>query len=203
MINLFRLLFISIGLIFLSQSYAIGGTVEFSADAVITTPQQPEVVSKIYVSKKAVRTESKLSNQKMIEISYPEQGRVVLINTQQKSYQEIKTAKKVNNNVENSNNPCDQLLNAKCQILGNESIGGIETEKWQVVSSRQGRQVRTLHWIDVKRKLALREFFPDGSVAELKMVLKEKMNGRDTEKWQRTMIRPDGSSMVSFQWYDP
>lgn len=203
MLTLFRLLLISTCLILTNQSFAIGGAVEFSADAFMTTPQQPEITSKIYVGKEAVRTESNINNQKMIEIAFPGKGLVVLINTQQKAYKEIKKNKSVTNETKVDNNPCDQMPNAQCQSLGKEKINGIETEKWQVISNSRGRQMRTLHWIDVKRKLALREFFPDGSVAELKMVLKEKISDRNTEKWQRTMSRPDGSTMVSFQWYDP
>ncbi len=203
MLNLFRLLLISTWLILTSQSFAIGDAAEFSADAVMTTPQQPEVRTKIYVGKKAVRTESNINNQKMIEISFPEQGRVVMINTQQRAYKEINTNKPVTNETKTDNSPCDQMSGAQCQMLGKEKIDGIETEKWQVISNSQGRQLRTLHWIDVKRKLALREYFPDGSLAELKMVLKEKMNGRKTEKWQRTMSRPNGENRISFQWYDP
>ena len=202
MLTLFRLLLISTWLILINQSFAVGSAVEFSADAVMTTPQQPEITTRIYVSKKAVRTESNINNQKMIEISFPENGRVVMMNIQQKAYQESNN-KPVINETSSDKSPCDQIPNAQCQKLGKENIDGIETVKWQVISNSQGRQVRTLHWIDVKRKLALREFFPDGSVTDLKMVLKEKINGRATEKWQRTLSRPDGSTMVSFQWYDP
>ena len=43
---------------------------------------------------------------------------------------------------------------------------------------------------------------PDGSVADLKMIRKEKINGRDTEKWERTLSRPDGQNIKSYQWYD-
>lgn len=203
MLTLFHLFFISTCLIVTSQSFAIGGAVEFSADAIMTTPQQPEITSRIYVGKNAVRTESNVNNQEMIEISFPEKGLVVLINMQQKAYKEVNKNKSVINETKADNNPCNKIPNAECQMLGKEKINGIETEKWQIISNNQGRQMRTLHWIDLKRKLALREFFPDGSMAELKMVLKEKINDRETEKWQRTMSRPDGSTMVSFQWYDP
>lgn len=203
MLILFRLLLISTGLIFVNQPLAMGVEIEFSADAVMTTPQQPEVTSRIFVSKNAVRTESNINNQQMIEIYFPEKGRVVQINTQQRAYKEKNNNKPEIDDAKVNGNPCDQIPNSQCQMLGKEEINGIETEKWQIISNIRGQQLRTLHWIDVNRKLALREFFPDGSVAELKMVLKEKINKRDTEKWQRTLSRPDGSTMISFQWYDP
>jgi len=203
MLTLSRVFLISLWLMVATQSFALDSPVEFSADAVMTTPQQPETRSKIYVSKKAVRTESNVNNQIIIEIAYPKQGRVVLINTQQRAYKEVKVNQALMDNKSVDNSPCNQMKDAECKKLGSEKINGIKTEKWQIISNRQGQRIRTLHWIDVKRKLALREFFPDGTVTELKMVLKEEMNGRKTEKWQRTMSRPDGATMVSFQWYDP
>lgn len=174
--------------------------VEFSADAVISLPQTPVKQSKLFVSKEAVRREMSVNGQNMVEIVYPDQGRAVFINSNAKSYEERNFS--ANNNKDDSNSPCAQINNAVCEKLGKETIDGIKTEKWQIISNDKGRTLRTLHWIDSKRKLAIREFFPDGSVAELKLVKKEKVNGRNTEKWQRSMSRSDGSVNKSFQWYD-
>ena len=104
--------------------------------------------------------------------------------------------------MKNQDNPCSRIMNTTCENMGTETIDGFKTEKWQIISNDNGRRLRTLHWIDVKRKLALREFFPDGTVAELKKIKTENINGRNTEKWQRILSRPDGSSSSSFQWYD-
>ncbi|MDH5473890.1 MAG: hypothetical protein OEY61_13660 [Gammaproteobacteria bacterium] len=175
-------------------------TTEFSADAVVSIPQQPIKETKLFVSKKAVRSESIVNGQNIVEIVYPDEGRAVLINQPVKAYQERTFT--VQNNKETSSNPCAQILHSECKKLGTETIDGLKTEKWQIISNNQGKRLRTLHWIDVKRKLALREFFPDGTVAELKMVKKEKLNGRDTEKWERSLSRPDGTTTSSFQWYD-
>lgn len=182
-----------------SQPVAFSKTVEFSADAVIGMPQQAPRTTRIYVGKNAVRRESVVNGQNVIEIVFPEQGKALLINEQLKSYKERQFP---NKSKSEKINPCDQMQNAKCEKLGTENIDGIKTEKWQIITVNQGRRVRTLHWIDIKRKLAVREFFPDGSVSELKMIKKEKINKRDTEKWQRTLSRPDGRSVKSYQWYD-
>lgn len=178
---------------------AVTKVIEFSADAIISMPQTPVKQSKLFVSKQAVRRESQVNGQNMIEIVYPEQGKAVMINDFSRSYE---VRKFTAGDKKASNNPCDQIVNAQCQNLGQETIDGIKTEKWQIVSNDNGRMIRTLHWIDIKRKLALREFFPDGSLAELKLISKEKVNGRNTEKWQRVLLRTDGSSNSSFQWYD-
>ena len=51
--------------------------------------------------------------------------------------------------------------------------------------------------------MSLRNVRPDGSVAELKLVGTEVLDGRDTERWQKTMTDADGKKDVSTQWYDP
>lgn len=186
-------------LLLTSQSYAVQNTIEFSADAVISVPQQAVRQTRLFVGKNAVRSESTIDGQDMVEISYPEEGRVILINHHLRAYRDRTVAVKSN---KDDDSPCAQIRDAVCERLGTESVNGIKTEKWQIISGTQGRKSRTLHWIDVKRKLAIREFFPDGSVADLKMLKKEKINERDTEKWERTLSRPDGSSIKSYQWYD-
>ncbi|MDH5611070.1 MAG: DUF4412 domain-containing protein [Gammaproteobacteria bacterium] len=196
-----KILVIACSVFITGNTYAEPKIVEFSADAVISAPQQNMRQTKLFVSEKAVRNESVVNEQVIVEIVYPQEGRAVLINNPLKSYVEKVFDRQ--NNKKNNDTPCDQISNAICEKLGNENIDGHDTEKWQIISENRGRKLRTLHWMDIKRKLAIREFFPDGSVAELKMLQKEKINGRNTEKWQRTLSRPDGKSAVSYQWYDP
>lgn len=186
--------------VFISYSaHAEQKNIEFSADAVISMPNKIDRQTKIFVSKNAVRSETEINGQNIIEIVFPDEGRAVQINKIVKSYRERSFE---NQSSKKSSNPCTQLTNSSCEKLGDETIDDIKTEKWQIISNGQGRKLRTLHWIDVKRKLAIREFFPDGSVAELKKVKNEKINGRKTEKWERIFSRPDGSRSSSYQWYD-
>ncbi|MCW9012785.1 MAG: DUF4412 domain-containing protein [Gammaproteobacteria bacterium] len=200
---IFRLLLLSFLLILSNQARTASMAVEFSAEAVMKSPQHADSVSRMYVSKNAVRTEITAENQNFIEIIFPDEGRAIMLNPQLKAYREVSVDKNLKNKTSTNNSPCEQIPDAQCEKLGQENINGRSTEKWQVITTNQGKKQRTLHWIDTERKLALREFFPDGSVSELSMLGKEIMNGRKTEKWQRLLSRPDGSKMVSYQWYDP
>ena len=194
-----KLIIISSTLFFTVQSNAISKTVEFSADAVISGPQQTDRKSKLFVSEQAVRREMTVNGNHVTEIVFPQQGRALLINEQARSFQEkLFPAQKKNDD----KGPCSQIKNSSCEKIGKETIDGIKTEKWQIISNEKGRKIRTLHWIDVNRKLAIREFFPDGSVSELKIIKNEKINSRDTEKWERILSRPDGQNIKSYQWYD-
>lgn len=95
------------------------------------------------------------------------------------------------------------MRNTECKSLGKESINGRETEKWEFLTKHNGQTFRSLHWIDVKRHMPIREFMPDGTVTELKIVGTEKINGRESEKWSFQITRADGKSVTSTQWYDP
>ena len=199
MAGLKKLILLVCALLITSNSYAESETIEFSADAIISMPQHQDKKAKLFVSAKAVRSENEANGQRIVEIVYPKEGRAILINDSLKSYRERTFEHKEENK---NNSPCDQIKNAVCEKLGTEQVAGYETEKWQVISNNAGKKLRTLHWIDIKRRLAIREFFPDGSLAELKMLKKEKVNGRSTEKWQRSLSMPDGKSTKSYQWYD-
>ncbi len=175
---------------------------QFSADAVISIPGQQQTTSKLYVGNNVVRTEVTTQNGLIIDIVFPLEGKLIKLNPQLKQYIEIPTQKQ-STDTQTKGNPCRRLQNATCTRLADENINGFNTQKWQIITVQQGQNIRTLHWIDSKRQLAIREFFSDGSMAEMVLKSKETVNSRKTEKWVRTLSRPDGSTVNSFQWYDP
>jgi len=160
--------------------------------------------ARMYVSKKAVRTESEFNGQQRVEIAYPKQQRRVMLLPQRKQYMEQQdTAPAPTQQRKPGSNPCKNIPKAKCKSLGKETLNGRKVEKWEVLKDVNGRQLRSLHWIDVQRHLALREFFPDGTVSEMKLAGLDEVNGRQAEKWELTMTYPDGRKSLSKQWYDP
>ena len=68
-----------LSLIFLPVCQAVELTTEFSADAVQTAPMRPAFNARMYVSKEAVRTDSTLNGQPVIEIVYPKKSTHILI----------------------------------------------------------------------------------------------------------------------------
>lgn len=174
----------------------------FSADAMVTIPGEPKTISKLFVGKDRVRTEVTTQNGVIVDIVFPMEGKLIKLNPQLKQFIEIPIAKQTHKQ-QSSNNPCYRLQHATCTQLGEENINGMNTQKWKIISLQQGKNVRTLHWVDTQRQLAIREFFNDGSMAEMVLEKNETMNNRKTEKWVRTLSRPDGSTVNSYQWYDP
>ena len=83
---LLRIVVIALSFLMTTQAQAVLMTVEFSADAVMTAPNQQVKQTKMFVSKKAVRTEINMNGQDMVEIVYPDDGRAILLNPQLKAY---------------------------------------------------------------------------------------------------------------------
>ena len=177
---------------------------EFSAEAVQNIPGRPSINAKIFVSKNAVRTESTMNGNTMAEIVYMKDKRRVLLNQYSKTYIEQKAPinKKVKNQ-EKKDSPCNDLINARCKNLGKVKINGRDTTKWEMTTQRNGRNLKSLHWLDKKYQMPLREQFQDGTISTISMLGKEVIGGRNAEKWKFFATRPDGKSLESLQWYDP
>jgi len=176
---------------------------EFSAEAVQSIPGRQSTNVKMFISKKAVRTESIMNGNTIVEIVYPKEKRRVLLNQPRKTYIEQKAQTNKSQKVKKlKNSPCDGIANATCKKLGGEKINGRDANKWEMNVQRNGQNFKSLHWLDKKRYMPLREQWHDGTVTTMTMLGKEKVNGRNTEKWQLHSIRPNGQFMDSQQWYD-
>lgn len=177
---------------------------EFSAEAVQSMPGRPSMNVKMFISKKAVRTESIMNGNTIVEIVYAKEKRRVLLNETRKTYVEQKA---VNNNIVKNKKinrtPCNGMLNTTCKKLGSEKVNGRKAIKWEMTAKRNGQNFKSLYWQDEKHQMPLREQRHDGTVATMTLSGKEKINGRNTEKWTFNAIRPNGQKMESQQWYDP
>lgn len=194
------------GLSFSGMTCAIEVAKEFSAQAVQQAPGRPVFQAQMYVSKEAVRTDSKVNNTDIIEIVYPAKFAQVLLIPGDKIYLERKSDKApaaMAAMKDSTEKPCAGRPDTKCTLVSKETINGRKTEKWEFIATQNGRSLRSLHWIDEERRMPVREFYPDGTVTELKILGQETINGRKTEKWSMLMTRADGQSMESTQWYDP
>ena len=177
---------------------------EFSAEAVQNIPGRSPTFVKMFVSKKAVRTESMVNGNMLVEIVFPDKNRRVLLDQARKTWTEQKTLPvKKDKNRKSKNSPCARMANAVCKKLGREKINGRSAVKWEMTMQRNGQKIKSLHWLDSKYHLPLREQFPDGTLSVMTLLGKEKINGRKTEKWRFSASRPDGKKVESLQWYDP
>ncbi|MDH5395982.1 MAG: DUF4412 domain-containing protein [Gammaproteobacteria bacterium] len=181
------------------HAFEIGA--EFSAEAVQSMPGRPPMNAMMYVSKNAVRTESTVNGNGISEIIFTRDKRRILLNHITKTYIEQKTNNNVNK--KNDDSPCAGIVQAKCKKLGKEKVNGRDASKWEMTISVNGQEMKSLHWLDKKYRMPLRQQFQDGTVSTMTLSGKDTIDNRNTEKWDIHAMRPDGQSMQSQQWYDP
>lgn len=194
-----------VGWLLVPGAQAADGIIQFSADAIQRTPDRPPMQARIHVGADAVRSEYEMDGQRFVEIV--REGERVLINPARKEYliqpgggaplpQRQAPAPP-------GTNPCQGVPGVTCHLLGKETVNGRAAEKWEFVAQANGREVRSLHWIDVEKRFPVRQLFPDGSLVEMRLVGSETLDGRKVEKWEVRQTRPDGQSRISWQWHDP
>ena len=190
----------------LSAAASAGSNVQFSAQAVQSAPDGKSRQASMYVGDNQVRMEHKRGDADMVQIYDMKSKRVLVLVPQQKVYmqRDLPEGAAVNPMLpQEKHNPCATFPDASCKQLGSESVYGRSVSKWEIAVVREGKTLRSLHWIDDERAMPLRDVWPDGSVSELKLTGTEVLDGRKTERWQRTMTDAEGKQSTSKQWYDP
>ncbi len=198
-------LILSLSLFILASAVARAG-VEFSADVLQTIPQQGDMQGRIFVGKDRMRTEFKVNDQTMIQIIDSGRGTAYMLNTQNRSYVQRKAGP--GDSLPGSGNvpadkPCAGMSDITCRKLATEKVNGRSADKWEFENTTQAQSGKMLYWLDQERRIPIRQMLPDGTIIEMRLVNNEKINGRDTEKWEISMQRVGGQSRVTYQWFDP
>ncbi|MBF0270583.1 MAG: hypothetical protein HQL98_00715 [Magnetococcales bacterium] len=81
--------------------------------------------------------------------------------------------------------PCKTDPQLSCTREGDETVHGIQTEKWTIrASGKEGASHVVSIWVDSQRRIVMRQQPENGPVMERKLLGVEKIDGRDTEKWE-------------------
>ena len=190
-----------------AMAIAGGGQVEFSADVIQSMPQQGSRQGRLYVGNDQVRTDITVGGKTMIQIIDIKQQTAYMIDPEQKSYMERKAGPGELNPgggaAAKDANPCSGMQNLACRRIGVESVNGRPADKWELESTAQGQSGKMVIWLDEERRIPIRQLLPDGATMEMRLVGRETLNGRTTEKWEMKATRPGGQSSVAYQWFDP
>jgi hypothetical protein len=195
-------------LLFTSATASAGqGQIEFSADVVQSMPQQESRQGRLYVGNDQVRTDITVGGKTMIQIIDIKGQTAYLLDPGEKSYMERKAGPGELNPgggaAAKDANPCAGMQNLVCHRAGVESVNGRPAEKWELESTAQGQSGKMVIWLDEERRIPIRQLLPDGSTLEMRLVGRETLNGRNTEKWEMKATRRGGQSSVTYQWFDP
>ena len=204
----YSLIFSLISLLFTpALAGADQGHVQFSAELFQSMPQQEPQQGRIYVGGDSVRTDMNVGGRSMIQIVDMKQQTAYMLDPDQKSYVERSggTGEMMPGvgGTAQAENPCAGMQNITCKRIGMETVNGRPTEKWELENTRQGQSGKMTVWLDQARRMPIRQEMPDGSTMEMKLIGKETLDGRETEKWEMKATRPGGQSSVSYQWFDP
>ena len=197
-----------IAFLFLAMLTAVSGahafSQSFSAEALQTAPGMQPVRMQLYVSMdKSVRIEMTTPQGEIVQQYFSDTGLMRVIYPARKEFIEQKSPAPISMPGDIVMNPCDNMPDANCENLGEDSVNGQPAIHWKLTRQGPNQQVFTIEqWLDKKRGITLREKLPNGSSINAMMTGKENINGREAERWEVTMTSVDGKKQSGTRWYD-
>ncbi|MBF0262963.1 MAG: hypothetical protein HQL97_14130 [Magnetococcales bacterium] len=181
----------------------------FSADTVIVSPVDPKdrASGKLHVGADRLRSEGVYQGtRKVLIVNIPERKAYTLM-PDKKAYHEglsealMPPRPDVEKMPDDPQGPCKLDPQLACTREGVETIHGIQTEKWSVKAKGPSAQHVVRIWVDSKRRIVIRQQPDDGPVMERKLLGIEKIEGRDTERWEITHSFKEKKNSYQ-QWVD-
>ncbi|MBF0180304.1 MAG: hypothetical protein HQM03_09800 [Magnetococcales bacterium] len=181
----------------------------FSADILMTNPENPkdQAKGKLFVGPDRFRSEGMYQGTKKVLIINLADRKAFTLLPDKKEYHEgmSEALMPPKPDVElmpgDPQGPCKTDAQLNCAAAGNETINGIPTEKWTVKASAKEVAYQVSLWIDPKRRIVIKQQPENGPTMERKLLGVEKVNGRDTEKWEFTHSFKDKRNSY-LQWID-
>jgi hypothetical protein len=207
-----RKLILILGLLLypLLASAAWFGT-QFSADMMAYNPQwkQWQSMGKVYVGDARMRMEMGPANRRQVTIYDGKQDKLYMLNPERRAYMEHTVPPggsmpmlAVQSMPGDRDSLCQQDK-ITCRKLGEDKVSGIPVEQWELVDQRDKlATLRTIEWLDTKRKMLLKKESPGNQSMELKFLGNAKQGGRSVEKWELTNRRGNQTSRT-LSYVDP
>ena len=162
-----------IGLLFAGAVIAMAQTApaarQFSADMKMTVPRGPgSGAGKIYVSGGKMRMEMNSGGQQMVMIFDGPANTGWMLMPEQKMYMEMRQQPDMAQLARQapSDNPCDGLANATCRKIGEETVNGRNTVKWEITMN-QGRKSTITQWFDPSLGFVVKQQTSEGMTFDL------------------------------------
>ncbi|GBE08977.1 hypothetical protein BMS3Bbin11_00250 [bacterium BMS3Bbin11] len=190
--------------LFLVVPDTYAGTQSFSAEAIQSAPGMQTTRMKLYVSgDKSVRIEMFTPQGEIVQQYIASSGMMRVLYPDRKEYLEQKSPVPLVMPGAVVQNPCDNMPDTKCEKVGEEKVNGQQAMHWKITRPGPNQQQFIIEqWLDKERGITLREQLPNGVSINASMVGKEKINGREAERWEVVMTRADGKKQSGTRWYD-
>jgi len=176
---------------------------QFSADAVMSTPGHADVSTRLYYSNGRIRKEFYFYGEPVVQIIDANKHKSLMCFTEQRVCYENKSLEEIHIGIENAmTQACKSNKSLSCENQGEVTINKRKAIKWKIVG-RQGKKKKVSYlWMDKELKIPVRQKLSNGTRINLQWLGREKLNDRDTDKWLQEIALPNGVDDKSFQWFD-
>ena len=176
---------------------------QFSANAVMSTPGRADVSTFLYYSNGRIRKEFYYYGEPVVQILDANQHKSLMCFTDQKLCYQNPSKEEINIGIENAMTAaCKNNKSLKCENLGEVKLNQRKAIKWKVVAKKGKKQEVSYLWMDKELNIPIRQKLFNGTKIDLKWLGHEKFNDRDTDKWLQQIELPNGVKDESFQWFD-
>ena len=177
--------------------------IQFSANAVMSTPGRADVSTHLYYSSGRIRKEFFYYGEPVIQILDANKHISLMCFTDQQLCYENKTLEQINIGIESAIvSPCDNNSSLQCENLGEKTLNKRTAIEWKIISKQGEKELVSHLWLDAELKIPVKQTLFNGTSIELQWLGSEKLDKRDTEKWRQRITLANGEIQESFQWFD-
>lgn len=177
--------------------------IQFSANAVMSTPGRADVSTHLYYSSGRIRKEFFYYGEPVIQILDANKHISLMCFTEQQLCYENKTLEEINIGIESTMSPpCENNEAIQCINLGEEELNERKAIKWKMIAKDAGQEIVSFLWLDSELNIPVKQILTNGTTIELKWIGREKLENRETDKWVQQVKLDDGKTQESFQWFD-
>lgn len=192
-------------ILFLQFSFFFTSTeaLQFTANAVMSTPGRADVSTYLYYSTGRIRKEFFYYGEPVIQILDANKHTSLMCFTDQQLCYENKTLEEINIGIESSiTSPCENNTSLICENMGEVEINKRKATQW-IITAKEGKEKKKSNlWIDKELNIPVKQILFNGTEIELKWLGEEKLNNRITDKWVQQIQLVNGEKQESFQWFD-
>ena len=185
---------------------ALSGYVEalqFTANAVLSTPGRADVSTYLYYSTGRIRKEFFYYGEPVIQILDANKHISLMCFTEQQICYENKTLEEINIGIESAiTSPCEDNASLSCKDMGVVVINNRQANKWEITAKEGEKEKKSNLWLDTELNIPVKQTLFNGTTIELKWLGIEKLNNRVTDKWVQHITLSNGDVEETFQWFD-
>ncbi len=177
--------------------------IQFSANAVMSTPGRADVSTHLYYSSGRIRKEFFYYGEPVIQILDANKHISLMCFTEQQLCYENKTLEEINIGIESAvTSPCKDNTALKCENLGEQLLNERKAIQWKIIASKGDKELVSFMWLDAELKIPVKQTLFNGALIELQWLGSEQLGNRETEKWLQRIKLADGETRESYQWFD-